>query len=330
MFEAGANSTGCTGIFLGGTAGTASQRFHGLNLEQFQTCISLVNSESNEFFCNFVTCDTGQAGNKMFVTDANSYNNIFQGKWVNIESAGSLKIIEDANTTSNCPNIYEKIRIENNSTGTVTYSSTASTVLRDITTFNSGNAMPAGLLRYPLSDVNDSEFNQTDHGFVAWTADPGTISGSGFQLTAGQVYLSKIKIVNRATVVSNIVYNVAVAGTTLTSGQNFVGLYDATGARLALSADQTTNFGSTGAKTAALTAAQTLAVGYYYVAFLANGSGTVTNVSGGSGNTALANVGLTTATSRALNTAAGNTSLPTSITLGSQSTNIAVRWAALS
>lgn len=330
MFEAGANSTGCTGIYLGGTAGTASQRFHGLNLEQFQTGINVANGESNEFFCNYVTCDSGQAGNKMFVTGTNAYNNTFQAKWVNVETSGALKVIEDANTTSNCPNFFEKIRIENNTSGTVTYSTTASTVLKDITAFNTGNAMPAGLLRYPLSDVNDVEFNPTDHGLISWTANPGTASGSGFQLGLGQVYLSKIKIVNRATVVSNILYNVSTAGTALTAGQNFVGLYDASGARLALSADQTTNFGSTGAKTAALTSAVSLSVGYYYVAFLANGAGTIPNVSGSAGNSGLTNINLSTATARSLNTTTGNTALPTSITLGSQSVNIAVRWAGLS
>jgi hypothetical protein len=330
MFEAGANGTGCTGIYLGGTVGTASQRFWGTNLEQFKYMINVANGESNVFDLNYVTCDTGQTGNKAFMCGSGSYNNTFSAKWVNIAAADTLQIIEDLNTTSNTPNIFERIRIENNTTSTVTYTKSSSSVFRDITTFNTGNAMPAGLLQYPLSTVNDAEFTAQDHGFVGWTSNPGTMSGSGFQLATGTVYLSKIKIVDRSTLVSNITYYVAVAGTSLTAAQCFVGLYNSSGTRLALSADQATNLASTGSKTAALTAAQTLAVGTYYVAFLANFSGTVPNLSGSGGNSGVTNVGLTTATSRSLNTAAGNTSLPTSITLGSQSQNIAVRWAGLS
>lgn len=327
MVEIGANGTGCTGILIDGTSGGASQRFWGLNAEQFQTTINVANGESNVFDCNYITCDTGDPAGKMFVCGSNAYNNTFSAKWVNVASSGTLKVIEDANTTSNCPNIFERIRIENNSGASVTYSKTSSTVLRDITTFNTGSAMPAGLLQYPLSTVNRPDFTPEDHGFLTWTNDPGTVSGAGFTLANGTVYLSKFKIVNRSTVVSNLVYQVTTAGTTLTAGQNLVGLYNSSGTLLATSADQTTAMGTTGTKTAAITP-QTLAVGSYYFAFLSNGGGTAVQVAGGAGNSSVTNVGLSTATSRSLNTSAGNTSLPASITLGSQTPNIAVRWGA--
>lgn len=328
-FEAGANSTGCTGIYLGGTAGTASQRFIGnLNLEQFQTLINVANGNSNVFDCNYITCDTGGATNKGFVTGANSYNNTFRSAYFNIAGGDTVKVIEDANTTSNAPNIFERIRIENNTSGTVTYSKTTSTVLRDITTFNTGNAMPAGLLQYPLSVVNSPAFRPDDHGLITWTDPPGTLSGAGFGLTTGQVYLSKFKIVDRATVVSNIKYYLTVAQAGGTSGQNFVGLYNSSGTLLIASGDQTTNFSTTGEKTAAITP-QTLAVGSYYVAFLANHSTTAPSVAGGGGNSGLTNVGLTAGTGRFLNTSAGNSTLPASITLASQSLNTASRWAGL-
>lgn len=329
MFEAGAGSTGCTGIFLGGTVGTASQRFYGLNLEQFQTLINVDNGESNEFYCNFVTCDSGQAGNKAFVCGTNSYNNTFQAKWVNVESSGSLKIIEDNNTTSNTPNIFERIRIENNTSGTVTYSTSSSTVLRDITTFNTGNAMPAGLLQYPLSTVNDPTFTPHDHGLITWTHDPATLRSTGATVTSGSVYLCKVKIVNRSTIVSNIHVGIETAGTGLTSGQNFVGLYDSSGTRLAVSADQTTAWGTTGGKTAAITP-QTLAVGSYYVAILSNTGTSTPAFSLGAGGSLNINVGLTTGTARFLVGPAAQASLPASITLSSQTQNAGARWAALS
>lgn len=330
MFEAGANGAACTGIYLGGTAGTASQRFYGLNLEQFKTGIEVANGESNEFYCNYVTCDSGQSGNKMFVCGTNSYNNTFSAKWINIESSGSCKVIEDNNTTSNTPNIFERIRIENNTSGTVTFSKQTSTVLRDITTFNTGNAMPAGLLQYPLSTANNPTAMPADQGLITWTHDPATCRSTGDNITSGTIYLCKVKIVDRATVVSNVLLSILNTPTSMTSGQNFVGLYDSSGNRLAVSADQSANWTSAGLKTVALTSPQTLAVGSYYVAILMVSTGTVPQLLQGNGASASAlNAGLTVGTARFINTAAGNTSLPSSITLASQSTNAGSRWVAL-
>lgn len=327
MIEAGANSTGCTGILIDGASGGASQRFWGLNLEQFQTLINVDNGESNVFECNYVTCDTGGASNVGFRCGSNAYNNTFSAKWFNNASGDTVQVVQDNNTTSNTPNRFENIRIENNSAATVTYTKQNSTVFRDITTFNTGNAMPAGLLQYPLSTVNSTNFNQADHGLLSYTSPPESVI-SGFNLVAGQVYLSKFKIVNRSTVVSNILYGVTTAQVGGTSGQNFVGLYNSSGTLLIASGDQTTNFSTTGLKTAAITP-QTLAVGTYYVAFVANHATTAPAVAGCGGISSVLNAGLTGATGRFLNTSAGNTALPSSITLSAQSLNIAGRWAGL-
>lgn len=174
---------------------------------------------------------------------------------------------------------------------------------------------------------SQDNFGPADHGLVAWSQDPATLPDF-FSLATGVVYLTKVKVTKAATV-SNILYGVFTAGTGLTAAQNLVGLYDATGARLAVSADQTTAMGSTGLKTAAITPVA-LATGYYYVAFLANGSGVPSVVAGGIGTVPVLNVGLTASASRALATAAGNTALPATITLGSQTPNSAARWGALS
>lgn len=329
MVELGANGAGCTGILIDGASGGASQRFWGLNAEQFQITVSVENGESNVFDCNYVTGDTGQPGNVIFRCGANAYNNTFSAKWVNIPAGETVGVINDTNNTSNAPNIFERIRLEVNSGGSVTYTKTNSTVFRDITTFNDGGTIQAGLLQYPLSKVNDPDWTAPDQNLLTWTQDPVTVSQS-FSLANGQVYLSKLKIVNRSTVVSNISYGVTVAGTTPTAGQCFVGLYNSSGTLLASSADQGTNFSSTGTKTAAITP-QTLAVGSYYVAFLSNVGGTVPQVaSGGSGTVSSANLGLTAGTARSLTTGASNTTLPASITLSAQSLNPALRWAALS
>lgn len=330
-FEAGAGSTGCTGIYLGGTAGTASQRFIGnLNLEQFQTLINVANGNSNVFDCNYITCDTGGASNKGFVTGSNSYNNTFRAAFFNIATSDTVQVIEDGNTTSNAPNIFERIRIENNTSATVTYTASSSTVLRDITTFNTGNTMPAGLLQYPLSVVNNPTFTPNDHGLITWTQDPATLRSGGDSVTAGVVYLSKVKIVDRSTVVSNIKVGLVNTPTLLTAGQNFVGLYDSSGTLLVSSADQAAAWATAGEKTAAITP-QTLAVGTYYVAILANFTGTAPQFATGAGHgqSAVTNSGLSTGTSRFLTSGAAQTALPASITLGSATPNSGSRWAAL-
>lgn len=331
-FEAGAGTgrSGNTGIWLGGTAGTASQKFIGnLNLERFATLINVANGNSNLFDANYITCEGVGATNKGFVTGTNSYNNTFRSAYFNIATNDTVKVIEDANTTSNAPNIFERIRLENNTGGTVTYSTSSSTVLRDITTFNTGNAIPAGLLQYPLTTVNDPSPTPAKHNLITWTQDPRTLRSTGDTITGGVVYLAKLDIANRATIVSNILVGVITAGATLTSGQNFVGLYNSSGTLLATSADQTTAWGTVGLKTAAITP-QTLAVGSYYVAILSNGTTRPVFATGaGHGQDSITNAGLTTGTAAFLTSGTGQTTLPASITLSSGSQNSGARWAAL-
>ena len=329
MFEAGANGPNCTGILIDGASGGASQRFWGTNLEQFKFLINVANGESNVFDLNYVTCDDDNVtGNIAFQCGSNAYNNKFSAKWVNVPSGQTLQLFTDANTTSNAPNFFEDMRIENNG-GTVNYTKSTSTVTRAITSFNSGGTYQAGLLQYPLSTVNDVTFKAADHGLLTWTQDPATLRSTGDNVTAGVVYLAKVKIVERSTVVSNILYGVVTAGTGLTAGQNFVGLYNSSGTRLAVSADQTTNFGSAGTKTAAITP-QTLAVGNYYVAILVNLTpGTIPQFATGAGGSSATNAGLTAGTARFLTALTGQTSLPASITLSSGTVNNGSRWAAL-
>lgn len=330
MVEIGANGTGCTGILIDGTSGGASQRFWGLNAEQFQTLINVDNGESNVFDCNYVTCDTGGAGNVGFRCGANAYGNTFSAKWFNNAAGDTVQIIQDNNTTSNVPNIFERIRIENNSGATVTHTRQTNTVYRDITTFNTGTVMPAGLLQYPLSVANDPSFKPADHGFASWTQDPATLGASDDATTAGVLYLMKVKVVNRSTLVTNVHVIVGTGGATLTAGQNFAGLYSSAGVLLSGSADQTTAFGTAGFKTIALSSPQTLAVGMYYVGVLANGTTPPRLLRGTSFSASGLNANLTTATSRFLTSGAAQTALPTPVTLGSASTSGVARWAALS
>ncbi|MEW2498373.1 hypothetical protein AB0942_33300 [Streptomyces nodosus] len=329
MVEAGANGTGCTGILIDGADGGASQRFWGLNLEQFETLINVANGESNVFECNYICGRDGFAGNRAFVCGSGSHNNTFSAKWINVRSSGALKVIEDNNTTSNTPNIFERIRIENNTSGTVTYTKSSSTVLRDITTFNTGNVMPAGLLQYPLTRVNDPTYGPVDQGFITWSHDPATNRSAGDSITGGQIYLAKVKVVNRSTVVTNIHLGILSGTWTLTAGQNFAGIYNTSGTRLGLTADQASAWQTAGAKTSALTAPLTLAVGEYYVALLFNGSA-IPQIAQGAGASSVLNQLLPTAGARFLVVGSSLTALPSTITLSGGDPNNGSRWVALS
>ena len=210
MFEAGAGSgtSGTTGIYLGGTAGTASQRFYGLNLEQFDTLINVAAGDSNEFYCNYITAKDGGATNKAFVTGANAYNNLFQAKWVQVKTSGALKLIEDGNTTDTVPNIFEKICIHNATSGNVTWSQADTAIFRDIVAFNSGT-IQAGLLQLPQSDkalATTSALTTTSttladiSGLGPWVY-PGTylVEAEGFVQTSATTAYPKIALGGTAT-----------------------------------------------------------------------------------------------------------------------------------
>lgn len=318
-----------TGILIDGAAGGVSNRFWGINVDQFQVAVNVAKGENNVFDMNYMAGDAGQSGNKGFVAGSTSFNNVFSAKRMFVEAAGTLAVFEDANTTTNTPNIFEKIRIDNSTGGTLTFVRQTNTVQRDITTFNSGNAAPAGLLQYPLSTVNNPTFTAPDQNLIAWTYDPSLIRGTGIATVSGTVYLMKVKIVNRATVVTSISMGIETAGATLTAGQSLLGLYDSTGTRLGVTADQSANWTSTGMKTVALTAPVTLNVGTYYVAMLSVGTTPPQFATAAGGNVNIS-VGLTSGNLRYIIGPTAQTSLPASITLTSFTGSTASRWAALS
>jgi hypothetical protein len=131
--------------------------------------------------------------------------------------------------------------------------------------------------------------------------------------------------------VTNIIIAVTTAGATLTANQCFAGLYNSSGTLLSATANQATNWQTAQLQTMALTSVQTnLAAGSYYIAVVSNGT-TQPTLARGSGLTAtMLNVGLTTGVGRFLQGPTGQTVLPSSITLGSQTLGPVSFWAALS
>ena len=109
----------------------------------------------------------------------------------------------------------------------------------------------------------------SDVGLLAWSYDQVIVSTNA-TITSGVVFLIRMSVA--AGTITNIVYNIGTAGSGLTAGDNYVGLYNSTGTLLSASADQSSNWTSTGNKVTALSSAQTVVAGYVYAAFLAVGT----------------------------------------------------------
>lgn len=98
-----------------------------------------------------------------------------------------------------------------------------------------------------------------DHGLIAWSMDPAMIA-TGTSPASGTLVGAKITIPKAATI-SRAAHYLNAAGGTLTSGQNFVALYDNSNKLLTVSADMTTAWAGTGAVTATFAAPQTVEAG---------------------------------------------------------------------
>ena len=169
----------------------------------------------------------------------------------------------------------------------------------------------------------------SDQGWLSWTHDPANNVGSAPLNTSGIVYMLAVPL-RQITTVSTIIVGVQAAGGTLTAGQCFAGLYDSTGVRVGVTADQAANWGTTGAKVMPLTAPALLQPGMYYVALLFNG-GTgpaltrgITDALGG-----VMNTNLTAATFRFSSGPTAQTSLPASITMASRTSVMTCWWAGI-
>jgi hypothetical protein len=178
------------------------------------------------------------------------------------------------------------------------------------------------------SGAYNGRFTPGDHGLLAWNYDPVYHSGSAGSLlgTAGTIYVMKLHV--PACSVTNVIMYCTTAGNTLTSGQNFAGLYQG-GALIGATADQTTAWGSGGLKTMALASGPfTIAAGDAYIAAFSNGS-TVPQFARTSNLSALINAGITATASNFGSADTGRTSTFPA-TLGTISAAGNAFWAALS
>lgn len=169
----------------------------------------------------------------------------------------------------------------------------------------------------------------TDLGYKTWAYDPSAASTPLITTTA-TIYLVRLQA-RRSEVWTNLHLGITAVGSSLTSNQNFVGLYDSTGQQVAVSADVTSTFaGTTGEKQIPFTSAVTVSAGFYWAAILSTGTTPVTLVrcAGSVADIGSFNVG---AAGRRFGTIGTGTSLPASITPASiAATTSNTYWVAIS
>lgn len=162
------------------------------------------------------------------------------------------------------------------------------------------------------------------NGLVAAAYDPATAVNTS-AVTAGVLYLLRITLVTAATITKIAAFTTNTP--TLTSGQNFAGLYTAAGTLVASTADMTTSWGTSGAQVMNLASSYSAAAGSYYIGLLANGS-SPPSFSRAAG-TAIGNINLSASSYRFATFGTSQTSLPASFTPASMGNSALAFWAGL-
>lgn len=158
-----------------------------------------------------------------------------------------------------------------------------------------------------------------DRSLQAWTYDP-MIGQSTLILTNGQVQFVRLRVPVDMTV-STIWLNITGAGATPVAGQNFLGIFDATGARVVSASADALFTGPTNFQGLAVTPTF-LRAGYYYVGFVANATTPPTLARLlGSGSSNVGNMGASIANAQGFiagnYTVAAQAALPASMGFGS-------------
>jgi hypothetical protein len=110
-------------------------------------------------------------------------------------------------------------------------------------------------------------------GFLGWSFDPSPPVMAGSVVVAGTMTGTKVHVPNDCTVTNLNLYISGTAGGGLTAGQCYAALYTTGGALLGVTADQSTNWQTTGNKVMPLAGGPVaLAAGFYDVAWWANGT----------------------------------------------------------
>jgi len=171
----------------------------------------------------------------------------------------------------------------------------------------------------------DPGIGPEDYGLVSWSYPVMQCSGSAAP-ASGTIRMVRLPTFAVTTTITSLAVHIATAPVTPTAGQNFLGLYDATGARVALTADATVPFTTTGDKVIALTAPYVAAPGNYWVAVLANAATAPAFSLCASHSDTAANFNTAAASAQFTNGPAAQTSLPASITMASRTKSLNCTW----
>lgn len=163
-----------------------------------------------------------------------------------------------------------------------------------------------------------------EHGAIAWTVDPRYVRADKL-LVAGTLYLAALYVPRPATA-TKLGWGINVAASGVTAGQNFVGLYNSAGTRLA-------SVGVDGRLTAIGPNSETISVsltpGLYWVAYLFNATTMPRLYVGGDLSGSLLNWNVTGASLAFATNGTGLTALPASITPSSNAVSQACLFGAV-
>jgi len=164
------------------------------------------------------------------------------------------------------------------------------------------------------------------HGLASWAFDPVSVVG-GQTGTAGTLYLVSLWN-DTATTLTKFFWGISTAGASPTAGQNFIGLYDNTGTRLAnVNVDARVTVANT-MQTETINVAVSPNT-QYWGAFLFNATTMPSVWRGGFISGQLVNANLGNSTARFATNGTGLTALPASITPSSNNTVMYTFWCAV-
>lgn len=174
----------------------------------------------------------------------------------------------------------------------------------------------------------DGIWRPQDHGLIAWSFPP-EVAANASAPSAGLLQVVRLKLAVARSITNVHLYISSTAGTSMTAGQNFAGIFQGT-TPLGWTADQSTNWQSTGEQKMALASGPfSAAAGDLFVAFWARSTGTFPTFARAINVTGQANINLSAANSKYATANSGLTSTPPG-TLGTLSASGVAYWAAVS
>lgn len=181
-------------------------------------------------------------------------------------------------------------------------------------------------LNAALSELQNAPgLGPEDYGLVTWNYGVMQVSGSSVPVS-GTVRMVRLPVLAVTTTFTSLAVHIDVAPTTPTAGQNFMGVYDTAGTRVAVTADATADFTTIGDKVIALTAPYVAAPGTYFVAILANAATPPAFSRSAAFSDTAANFNTTAALAQYTNGPAAQTTLPASITMASRTKSVQATW----